>query len=254
MYVCCVCCTSNPTSSRRCEHCPHIICEYCRCYGSWLDLSEDAADDSEPSDVDPGNEHQLCTPTTDSVSSGELMSTPKILERATLHQEVRERTRLALEENHMPWPPFTYSPLQGVRESLGVSTLGRDRRGTTDAPDRGSWESEVELAYRWGAESTCNFDWSPPADRGGGSGIEARTTFARLRLLSTISLPGSILSPYRHHSGFQEQGGAESSVMIRQAALKSIVYRLVQGSNREAVLRALMPLTLAPEVGVPALR
>jgi len=179
MYICCVCRTSNVTSSRRCEHCPHIICEYCRCYGSWLDMSEDADDDSEPLDAEPGNEHQICTASEDSLSSGELLSTPKILERTTLHQEVRERTRQALQQKRTTWPWSTRLSSLSSPHNLGVSHPGQVRRRSMGEPERSSWESEIELAYQWGAESTCHFDWSAPADGEGQTDLGTRTTIAK---------------------------------------------------------------------------
>ncbi|KAK0250619.1 hypothetical protein LTS09_014167, partial [Friedmanniomyces endolithicus] len=158
-------------------------------------MNEDAADDSEPLDAGPGNEHQICTASEASLSSGELIPTPKILKQTSLHREVRERTRLALSQIHTPWPAFTHSSLQGPRESLELSTLGRTRRVATT--DRSSWASEVESAYQYGAESTCEFDWGMSANGEGEPDPGLRTSTARAQLVTTASLPRSVLGRRR---------------------------------------------------------
>ncbi|KAK0334661.1 hypothetical protein LTR91_014413 [Friedmanniomyces endolithicus] len=231
------------------------------------DMNEDAADDSEPLDAGPGNEHQICTASEASLSSGELIPTPKILKQTSLHREVRERTRLALSQIHTPWPAFTHSSLQGPRESLELSTLGRNRRVTTNSPDRSSWESEVESAYQYGAESTCEFDWGMSANGEGEPDPGLRTSTARAQLVTTASLPRSVLGRRRmlvcetigcclrsHHRGSRELGGVDQGAMIRQAALKSIVHRLLEENDRDEMLRTLMPLSLGAGLDEPTLQ
>ncbi|KAK0286612.1 hypothetical protein LTR54_009329 [Friedmanniomyces endolithicus] len=218
-------------------------------------MNEDAADDSEPLDAGPGNEHQICTASEASLSSGELIPTPKILKQTSLHREVRERTRLALSQVHTPWPAFTHSSLQGPRESLELSTLGRNRRVTIDSPDRSSWESEVESAYQYGAESTCEFDWGMSANGEGEPDPGLRTSTARAQLVMTASLPRSVLGRRRiHHRGSRELGGVDQGAMIRQAALKSIVHRLLEENDRDEMLRTLMPLSLGAGLDEPTLQ